>query len=100
MSKFELNDQNKTIITHDQSKLSRNILTKYEKTALIGVRIEQLAYGSPTTLSEEQKSKCKDITEMAEKELEFGVIPFMIYRHLPNRTEEYWKINDLIVTNN
>jgi DNA-directed RNA polymerase subunit K/omega len=99
MSKFELNEQNKTIIKHDQSKLSRNILTKYEKTTLIGVRIEQLAYGSPTTLDEEQKNKCRDITEMAEKELELGVIPFMIYRHLPNRTEEYWKINDLIVTN-
>lgn len=97
MSKFELNDPNKIIIKHDQHKLSRNILTKYEKTTLIGVRIEQLAYGSPTTLNEEEKKKCKNITEIAEKELQLGVIPFMIYRHLPNRTEEYWKIEDLII---
>lgn len=98
MTKFELiNDQNKIIIKHDQQKLSRNILTKYEKTTLIGVRIEQLAYGSPTTLNADEKNKCKTITEIAEKELELSLIPFMIYRHLPNRTEEYWKIEDLII---
>mgnify|MGYP002629924220 CR=1 FL=1 len=96
MSKFELNDQKKIIIKHDQKKLSRNILTKYERTTIIGVRIEQLAYGSPSTLDKENKKNCKNITEIAEKELETGVIPFMIYRHLPNRTEEYWKIEDLI----
>nr|QOI90426.1 hypothetical protein HWQ62_00290 [Pyramimonas orientalis virus] len=97
MSKFELVDQNKSVIEHDGEKISRNVLTKYEKTTLIGVRLEQLSYGSPSTLTDEEKKNCKNITEMAEMELKTGVIPFMICRHLPNRTEEYWKIKDLII---
>lgn len=99
MSKFEIADQKKFVIKHDETKLSRNIMTKYEKTSIVGVRIEQLAYGSPSTLSSEDKKKCKNITEIAEMELNKGVIPFMICRHLPNRTEEYWKVEDLIVPN-
>ena len=96
-SKFELQEPNKIIIKSNENKVSRNILTKYEKTTVIGVRIEQLAYGSSSTLSEEDKKTCKNITEIAEKELALGVIPFMICRNLPNRTEEYWKLKDLIV---
>jgi DNA-directed RNA polymerase subunit K/omega len=97
-NKFELQEPNKTIIKSYENKVSRNILTKYEKTTIIGVRIEQLAYGSPSTLSNEDKQLCKNITQIAEKELALGVIPFMICRNLPNRTEEYWKLKDLIVT--
>lgn len=97
MAKFELPEQSKIIIQSNENKLSRNILTKYEKTSLIGVRIEQLAYGSPSTLSIKDKEKCKNITDIAELELEQKVIPFMLCRHLPNKTEEYWKIEDLIV---
>tara|TARA_Y100000389_G_C17425582_1_gene499336 strand:+ start:514 stop:810 length:297 start_codon:yes stop_codon:yes gene_type:complete len=96
-SKFDLQEPNKTIIKSNENKVSRNILTKYERTTIIGVRIEQLAYGSPSTLSDEDKVSCKNITEIAEKELVLGVIPFMICRNLPNRTEEYWKLKDLII---
>jgi len=96
-NKFELNEPNKTIIKSNESKVSRNILTKYEKTTIVGVRIEQLAYGSPSTLSDEDKKSCKNITEIAEKELSLGIVPFMICRNLPNRTEEYWKLKDMIV---
>ncbi len=97
MSKFEVVEHNKTIIEHNGEKLSRNILTKYEKTTLIGVRLEQLSYGSPSTLTLEEKKKCKTIQDIAELELKTGVIPLMLRRNLPNKTEEYWKITDLIV---
>lgn len=97
MNSFDIIDQDKTIIEHNRKKLSRNILTKYEKTTLIGVRLEQLSYGSPSTLTDEQKKECKSIKEMAELELKLAVIPLMLCRHLPNKTEEYWKISDLII---
>ena len=97
MNKFDIADKKRNVIKHNDSKQSRNILTKYEKTSIVGVRIEQLAYGSPTTLSVEDAKKCKNITEIAEMELSKGVIPFMICRNLPNRTEEYWKVEDLII---
>ena len=97
MSKFEVIEKSKTIIEHNGEKLSRNILTKYEKTTLIGVRLEQLSYGSPSTLSEEEKKNCKSIKDVAEMELTTGVIPLMLCRQLPNKTEEYWKIKDMII---
>ncbi len=98
MNNFDIIDQNKPIIIeHNREKLSRNILTKYEKTTLIGVRLEQLSYGSVSTLTSEQKKECANIREMAELELKLGVIPLMLCRHLPNKTEEYWKIKDLII---
>ena len=97
MNKFDIIDQKKTVIQSNDTKLSKNILTKFEKTSIVGTRIEQLAYGSPSTLNDDDLKKCKNITQIAELELEKGVIPFMICRHLPNRTEEYWKIEDLII---
>jgi DNA-directed RNA polymerase subunit K/omega len=97
MSKFEVIEKSKTIIEHNGEKLSRNIMTKFEKTTLIGVRLEQLSYGSPSTLTVEEKKSCKSIIDLAEKELKTGVIPLMLCRHLPNKTEEYWKIKDLII---
>lgn len=96
-NKFDLAEPNKTVIKFDEMKKSRNILTKYEKTSIIGVRIEQLAYGSQSTLDEETIKSCKTLTDIAEKELALGVIPFMICRNLPNRIEEYWKVSDLII---
>ena len=100
MNNFHIFDNKKTVIQSNDTKLSKNILTKFEKTSIIGARIEQLAYGSPTTLKEDDAKKCSNITEIAELELKKKVIPFMICRHLPNRTEEYWKIEDLIINNN
>jgi DNA-directed RNA polymerase subunit K/omega len=97
MNKFEVMDHNEIVINHDQPKRSRNILTKYEKTTIIGVRIEQLAYGSPTTLCDDDKKLCTNIRDIAELELKRLVIPFMVCRHLPNKTDEYWKIKDFII---
>lgn len=76
---------------------SKNIMTKYEKTSIVGVRMEQLAYGAPSTLSIEELKKYKNIKDIANEELHQKKIPFMLLRTLPNKSQEYWRISDMII---
>jgi DNA-directed RNA polymerase subunit K/omega len=76
---------------------SKNIMTKYEKTSIVGVRIEQLAYGAPSTLSIDELKKYKNIKDIANEELHQKKIPFMLLRTLPNKSQEYWRISDMII---
>lgn len=78
---------------------SKNIMTKYERTSIVGVRMEQLAYGAPSTLSIEQLKKYKNIKDIANEELNQKKIPFMLLRTLPNKSQEYWRISDMIIPN-
>lgn len=72
-------------------------LTKYEKTLVIGTRIEQLVYGAPTLLSEEEIKSCSTFKEIAELELKNKVIPFKISRTMPNNEVETRSIQNMIV---
>lgn len=72
-------------------------LTKYEKTLIIGTRIEQLVYGAPTLLSEEDTKSCSNFREIAELELKKKVIPFNISRTMPNNEVETRSIKDMVV---
>jgi DNA-directed RNA polymerase subunit K/omega len=89
---------NKLIKSYDPSKyLSNNFMTKYEKTTIIGVRMEQLAFGAQSTLDKDTLSNMKDIKQIAKEELNQKKIPFLLCRTLPDKTEEYWRVSDLIV---
>tara|TARA_Y100000389_G_scaffold186685_1_gene207306 strand:- start:4501 stop:4815 length:315 start_codon:yes stop_codon:yes gene_type:complete len=79
------------------NNLSKNIMTKYEKTSIVGVRMEQLAYGAASTLSVEELKKLKNIKDIANEELRQKKIPFMLLRTLPNKSQEYWRISDMII---
>ena len=69
------------------------ILTKYERTRVLGQRAKQLNSGAPSTV------KIPDSTIdgylMALEELRQRMIPFIIRRPIPNGGFEYWKISDL-----
>ena len=71
------------------------ILTKYERTRVIGVRASQLANGAPPYV----KLSNPIINELiiAKMELEAGLLPFVIRRPLPNGGSEYWKLADLAI---
>lgn len=69
------------------------ILSKYEKTRAIGIRVTQLNKGArPYT---ETKRNILDNSLIAEKELKEKKLPFIIMRPIPNGICEYWNINDL-----
>jgi DNA-directed RNA polymerase I, II, and III subunit RPABC2 len=89
-----------TIITRDEKgnivdELHKTypILSKYEKTRAIGIRVTQLNKGAkPYT---ELKRNILDNALIAEKELKEKKLPFIIMRPMPNGICEYWNINDL-----
>ena len=91
-----IQDYNDVISKYDPSQnISRNVMTKYEKCKILGMRMEQLARGAPTLI--QVSETCKTIQEIAVKELEEKKIPFMIMRTLPTGQKEYWKLADLVV---
>lgn len=82
---------------YDPSKnKSRNIMTIYEKTNVIGLRLEQLAFGAPSLLDKSQLEKCKSLRDIVDLELKNNLLPFMICRNI-NNTKEYWKLRDMVI---
>lgn len=66
-----------------------SIMTKYEKARVLGTRAKQISMNAPTMLTNNTLTSAISI---AEKELEQGVIPFIICRYLPNGSKTKWNI--------
>ena len=69
------------------------ILTKYEKSKVLGLRSKQINSGSEPFIS--VNSSIIDGYTIALMELEQKKIPFIVRRPMPNGTSEYWDIFDL-----
>jgi len=57
-------------------------LTKYERSRIIGARALQISMGAPILI--EELEKLRSPVEVAEKELEYGILPLTIRRKLPS----------------
>lgn len=84
-------DDNGNII--DDLHKTLPILSKFEETKIIGIRINQLENGADPLI--EVDGNIIDSVNIAEMELEAGVLPFIICRPLPRGRKEFWKLNDL-----
>jgi len=69
------------------------MLTKYEKTRILGQRAKQINDGATPFVKIPEN--VIDGYLIAIKELEEKKIPFIIRRPLPNRGSEYWMVEDL-----
>ena len=69
------------------------IMTKFEKTRIIGQRAKQIETGSIPFIN--VPDNIIDSYLIAELELQQRKLPFIIRRPLPNGTCEYWDANDL-----
>ena len=76
---------------------SVKFLTKYEKTAIFGLRKQQLVNGANTYLTETEAQNTKNIEDIINLELKYNKIPFMLCRTFYNGVKEYWKLEDLII---
>lgn len=85
--------KNSNNIIIDEFHKSIPILTKYEKTKIIGIRVKQLNNGSKPFISISEN--IIDNFIIANKELELKKLPFIIERPMPNNVSEYWKLQDL-----
>lgn len=90
-------DFNDIMKKYDPAKnRTNNILSKYEKVKILGLRSEQLQRGADPYV-EFDKSKTFNPQEIANRELVQRKIPFMIRRALPDGSHEYWRLDDMII---
>lgn len=87
-----IRDKNNNVIDNLHKTLP--ILSKYEKSRILGIRASQINNGAQILVK--PKIKTFDGYLIAQQELEEGKIPFIIKRPLPMGGGcEYWKLNDL-----
>lgn len=84
-------DNNGNII--DPCHKTLPIMTKFEKTRIIGQRAKQIETGSIPFIN--VPDNIIDSYLIAELELQQRKLPFIIRRPIPNGTCEYWDVNDL-----
>lgn len=80
-------------IIRDPLHLTMPILTKYEKSRILGQRAAQINSGSKPFV--DVPNHVIDGYLIAELELRQKKIPFIIQRPLPTGTSEYWYVRDL-----
>jgi len=92
VNKLVIVNKNSDNIIIDQFHKTNAILTKYEKTKLLGLRVTQLNNNAkPYFSANENMSNI----EIANREIELKLIPLIIKRPLSNNKFEYWKLKDL-----
>lgn len=74
------------------SKRTRPILTKYEKTAILGTRMEQLQRDAEPYVTVKLPFDPKAV---ALEEIKQRKLPFKVCRVLPDGTKEIWKLEDM-----
>lgn len=80
----------------DELHKTTPIMTKYEKTRVLGQRCRQLENGAiPLVDLSKYDGDMLDDLFIAKLELEQRKLPFIIRRPLPNGSSEYWKVGDL-----
>jgi DNA-directed RNA polymerase I, II, and III subunit RPABC2 len=84
-------DNTNTII--DDNHRTLPILTKYERTRILGQRAKQINAGANAYI--EIPEDVIDGYIIAQMELEAKKTPYIIRRPLPNGSFEYWKLSDL-----
>jgi len=70
------------------------IMTKYEKTRILGQRATQISKGAPPLIN---IGNLDDAMSIAEKELEEKKIPLKIKRFYPNGTFKEIPVNQMII---
>ena len=89
------NDTHEVLKNYDTLKKTNKsvpVLSRYEEAKIIGLRAQQLALGAKPCV--EPDLHTQSVIEIAEKELQYRKIPFIIKRKIGNEIE-YWKIDDI-----
>jgi len=98
----ELFEDDKIVLTGNvvkpEDRITKPILTKYERVRLLSERRQQLVLGAKPMIKLQAGDNIseKDISSL---ELKHKVIPFIIVRTLPNGNIEHWKLSELEIIN-
>lgn len=97
MTSNKIEDFSDIMKNYDPNKnKTKNILSKYEKVKMIGIRAEQLQRGAQPNIKLNHDIPF-DPREIAHEELRQRKLPMMICRHMPDNTKEYWLLDDMII---
>lgn len=81
-------------------RFTREYFTKYEYTALVATRAQQLAEGAKPMVSLDGLKASDPIMfvwNVAKREIEQRKLPFVVRRQLPNGESEYWSAQEMEV---
>ena len=87
-----IEDSSGAFLHLDEKKTTPPMMTKYERTMVIGVRAKQLQLGAKSTVDIRD---CADEIEIAKKELHERKMPLLIKRVISPAQIEYWRLKDL-----
>lgn len=88
-------DNQEILMNYDKLKKTNKtkpLLSKYEKTSIVGLRAQQIAYGAKPSIT--VPKHITNTTDIAEMELTQRKIPYIIRRKFGDKFE-YWKLEDL-----
>ena len=82
-------------------RITQPVLSKFEKTAVIGSRAKEIAQGSASSVSMETMEELSfDPVKIATIEFDQGVLDnYSVKRWLPDNTYEEWKVSELLKLN-
>ena len=75
-----------------KQNISKPVMSKYEKTKIIGIRAQQISQGSVPLV--EVPKHLVNTLDIATYELKMRKTPFIVKRNV-GKSIEYWKIEDL-----
>ncbi len=79
-------------IVPDNERTTKARLSKYERVRILGDRTQQLSGGAKALIIGTEHLNPQKIAEI---ELKNNVLPFILYRRLPNGNVERWKLSEL-----
>lgn len=86
----------RTFIVAPKDRITRPVLTKYERVRILSERRQQLTLGAKPMVAFDGNLSP---TEISNLELQEKVIPFIIVRQLPSGQIEHWHLNELKIIN-
>lgn len=90
-------EENKVIVDNPDERITPNILNKYEVSAIITKRAEEISRGAPfeEELLDHVTDKKFMAKQLAELELKYGLIDNIIYRKIGQNTYEKWNTKEM-----
>lgn len=84
-------------LVNNEDRITKPILTKYERVRLLSDRTQQLVNGSKPMIKVDNTVYSE--RQIAQFELQRKMIPLIVVRTLPNGNVEHWKLSELEIVN-
>jgi DNA-directed RNA polymerase subunit K/omega len=77
------------------NNITKNKMTKYEYTKILGMRAQQITMGAEPLI--EISDDMKSAIEVAEEELRQRKTPYIVARKINSKKFDFWKVEDMVI---